>query len=318
MKIAAIDLGTNACLLLIAEIDQDGIIEVLHQEQRLPRLGKSVDRLRHIPSSSFPPIASILREYAQIASEFNVTHIAACATSAVRDAANSGDFIQAMERASGIRLEVISGEDEALLTFKGARSGLAPDILNPLVIDIGGGSTELSYPVPGTHNGNTKLIHASLEIGAVRLTERFFKHSPPAPTEVASARNLIVEELSGVRNPGFERFTAVGVAGTLTTLAALDQGLSSPDAEKIRGYVLPLARVGGWLQRLVELSGAEIRRLSESTAGREDILAAGVLILHEILTHFRIPEVLVSERGLRFGVVLREWERLRKTGAEGR
>ena len=309
MKIAAIDIGTNTCLLLVAEVGRDGTVQTLHQEQRLPRLGRSVDRDNLIDPGIFPLIASILIEYKCISAKHGAETLVACATSAVRDASNQRVFLDEIERLSGIRVEVLSGEAEALLTYKGAIGGLPALQGSIMVLDIGGGSTELSHPVPGTHNGSTRLTHYSFQIGAVRLTERFFRHSPPARSELASARALILEELAPVRNPGFERYTLVGVAGTVTTLACLDQELASFDPSRVRGYLLPYERVARWLGRLATLSSEQIEGLSSAARGRADILTAGTLILHEIMSIYRIGSVMTSDRGLRYGVVLREWER---------
>ncbi len=309
MKIAAIDIGTNTCLLLVAEIDDAGNIETLHEEQRLPRLGRAVDREHRIDPGSFANISSILIEYKAIALQFGALHIAACTTSAVRDASNQKEFLAEMERSAGIAIDVLAGEEEALLTYKGTLGGLPVGAYNVMVIDIGGGSTELSYAIPGTHNGSTKLTRFSFQLGAVRLTERFFRHSPPESAEIESARSLILEELAPVRNPGFEQFTMVGVAGTVTTLACLDQELPCFDAARVRAYVMPYSRVARWLHRLSALTAEQIESLSSSASGRADVLTAGTLILHEIMSLYRISSVMASDRGLRYGLVVREWER---------
>jgi exopolyphosphatase/guanosine-5'-triphosphate,3'-diphosphate pyrophosphatase len=309
MRIAAVDLGTNTCLLLVAEVADDGTIIPLHDEQRLPRLGRSVDHTGVIHADALPRIAAVLSEFTEIASSYGVHHLHVCATSALRDARNAPEFVHTVKAATGVSIEIISGEEEALLTFKGAVSGLPPSREDFMVLDIGGGSTEISYPTPGTRNGSTKLEQYSLQIGAVRLTERMFKHSPPSAPELSSARALILEELAPVRNPGFEHFSAVGVAGTATTLACLDQGLRAFDARRVSGYVLSYERVAEWLGRLSRLSASEIAALSEATEGREDILTAGVLILHEIMAIYRLRALKVSERGLRYGIALREWAR---------
>lgn len=309
MKIAAVDLGTNTCLLLIAEITRSGTIRPLHQEQRLPRLGTSVDGTGVIHSDAADRIASVLREYLEISKKHGITSLTVCATSALRDARNAREFIDSVKRSTGVLIEVISGEEEALLTYKGALSGLPPTDEDLLVLDIGGGSTELSFPIPGTRNGSTKLEHYSFQIGAVRITERMLKHSPPLPAELASARELILEELAPVRNPGFERFAAVGVAGTVTTLACLDQRLPAFDLGQVTGYGLSYDSVARWLGRLARMSGPEIASLSLATEGRADILTAGVLILHEVMSVFRLRSIRASERGLRYGIALREWTR---------
>jgi exopolyphosphatase/guanosine-5'-triphosphate,3'-diphosphate pyrophosphatase len=146
----------------------------------------------------------------------------------------------------------------------------------------------------------------------VRLTERYLKHSPPLPEELQSARTVIVEELSQVRNPGFISYKFIGVAGTATTLACLDQQLIEFEVAKVAGYQLHVDRVVLWLTKLLSLDSSSIRRLSNATEGRADILTAGVLILHECMKHFQFSSILVSERGLRYGLIQREWERIEK------
>jgi exopolyphosphatase/guanosine-5'-triphosphate,3'-diphosphate pyrophosphatase len=309
MKIAAVDLGTNTCLLLVAEVSEDGVLTTLRGEQRLPRLGTLVDSTGMIHEAAFDRVAAVLKEYSSIARGHGIPVLTVCATSALRDARNAPLFLERIRSELGIVIEVISGEEEALLTYKGALCGLNESAADRLVIDIGGGSTEISHPVPGTRNGSTKLVRYSLQIGAVRLTERLLKHAPPHPSELSSARELIMEELAQVRNPGFERFEAVGVAGSVTTLACLDQGLDAFDAAKVGGYLLRFDRVDAWLRRIAQMAPEEIRALSTATAGREDIMTAGLLILREIMAVYRIGSIRVSEKGLRYGIVLREWAR---------
>jgi len=310
MIVAAIDIGTNTLLLLVAEIDENGSIRQMEHQQRLPRLGRDVDRTGAIGIAAFDRIAWIVREYKNLAQQLHADKIITCATSAVRDASNRDEFRNFIEKSTGIGLEILSGDEEAVLSYRGALSGVNRP--GPFVVlDIGGGSTEIIYQQPGGGNGNAVLHRFSLQIGAVRLTERYFKHDPPLPAEIESAKSLIVEELSQIRNPGFQNLTLVGVAGTVTTLACLDQGLEEFDVEKVAGFTLTGEHVAQWISRLTGMTAREISALSNTTSGRADILTAGTLILHEVMSHFRFPSVVVSERGLRFGVVLREWERSR-------
>ena len=310
VRIASIDIGTNTVLLLIADIDERGFILPIHHEQRLPRLGKDVDRNRRIHISAFDRISWIITEYKNLARQHRAERIVACATSAVRDASNRDEFLSFLESTTGISVQVLSGEDEALWTFRGVVSGF-PDIANPsAVLDIGGGSTEISYSNPNEHNGNLRVNRYSLQAGSVRLTEKFFKHEPPLPAEIESARQYILEELSQVHNPGFGNYRLLGVAGTVTTLACMDQRLEEFDIEKVAGYRMDQQRVAAWLTRLSRMGSHEIRSLSNTTDGRADILTAGVLILNEIMDLFRFPSLTVSERGLRYGLALKEWERV--------
>mgnify|MGYP003341270858 CR=1 FL=1 len=309
MKLAAVDLGTNTCLLLVAEIAPDGTVVTLQGEQRLPRLGSSVDATGMMHPAAQERVAAVLREYVQIARSHGIDTLTVCATSALRDAKNSHEFRQQIKAALGVEIEVLSGDEEAMWTYRGALCGLPDREQDRLVIDIGGGSTELSHPVPGTRNGSTRLTRYSLQLGAVRLTERHLKHSPPSPAEIGSARTFLIEELAQVHNPGFSRYAVVAVAGTATTLACLDQGLPAFDAARVSGYRLSFAAVATWCDRLCRMSAQEIAALSGATEGRADILGAGALILREIMDLYRIDAVEVSEKGLRYGIALREWSR---------
>jgi exopolyphosphatase/guanosine-5'-triphosphate,3'-diphosphate pyrophosphatase len=311
MRIASIDIGTNTVLLLVAEVEAGGTIVPIANEQRLPRLGRDVDHRQRISIGAYDRIAWIVQEYTNLALQYRADRIVACATSAVRDASNREEFLAYIKSATGIDVEVLTGEEEAELSYRGTVNGFPHLTRTAVVLDIGGGSTEMSYPLPGSHNGNSRLVHYSMQIGAVRLTERYLKHSPPAPTEIDSAREFIIEELSPVRNPGFAQYQLVGVAGTVTTLACLDQHLTDFDVERVSGYRLGFERVAEWFGRLSSMASTEIRSLSRATEGREDILTAGVLILNVVMRNFGFQDVLVSERGLRHGLALREADRLR-------
>jgi len=307
MRIAALDIGTNTVLLLVADIDAGGTIHPVRHLQRFPRLGKDVDRNGSIHPEAFERLVAVIDEYAAVARTLNAERIVACATSALRDAANREDLLAYVKSKTGIMPEVLSGADEALLTFRGGLSGLAGAGGMAAVIDVGGGSTEISYGMERASRGED-LYRVSFQLGSVRLTERFFRHDPPARDELRSAGELIGEECSKFGAVGPADALLVGVAGTATTLACLDQGLMEFDVGKVRGYVLSRERIGRWQERLSRLTTGEIRALSAATEGRADILTAGVLILHGFMERLGWEALTVSERGLRYGIILREWE----------
>ncbi|HEV8538252.1 MAG TPA: Ppx/GppA family phosphatase [Bacteroidota bacterium] len=309
MRISCIDIGTNTVLLLVADIDENGIIHPVEELQRIPRLGKDVDGRNMIHVASFDRVAWIVNEYKNLSNQLGAAKILAAATSAVRDASNRDEFIEYIRSATGLTVEVLPGDEEALWTYRGAVSGV-PKTSRPLVVlDIGGGSTEVSFPYSTSHNGGERLQRYSFQIGSVRLTERYFKHHPPTAAEIESAVQLIREEFSQVRNPGFEQYRLVAVAGTATTLACLAQQLREFDVSRVSGYTIEYNVVEEWTVKLARMSPQQVLSLSGATEGRSDILAAGVLILNESMKHFGFRTVIVSERGLRFGLVLREWER---------
>ncbi len=310
MKIAAIDIGTNTVLLLIAELDSDGKPHFLHHEQRTPRLGKNVDAEKRIGIGAFDRIAWIVNVYKNIAQQWQAERIVSAATSAVRDASNREEFLAYLKQVTGIDTEVLSGEEEARLTFIGALSGL-PGAHNYTVLDIGGGSTEFTY----AEHGTSKLHRNSFQIGSVRLTERYFKHQPPLQEESKRAREVILHELKAVEPSILKGYELAGVAGTVTSLACFDQGLQEFDVEKVSGYKLSYDRVGYWLGKLSSKTPREIRKLSAVAEGREDILIAGALILASAMEFYEFSAVTVTERGLRYGLAIREWEKATGRGS---
>ncbi|MBA4313358.1 MAG: Ppx/GppA family phosphatase [Chlorobiaceae bacterium] len=302
MRIAAVDIGTNTILLLIADVDDNGNIHLLDHQQQFPRLGSNVDGSQIINPEIFDKVASIINDYKTISHNLRVDSFIVCATSAVRDAANQNIFLDFIESECGCKIMVLSGKEEAELTFLGGTSGFRFPPEETVVLDIGGGSTEITQYISGELKGE------SLQIGAVRLTERFFLHSPPTNLEIKSAKEDIAAHLSLIQNPPSSLKFVVGVAGTLTTLACLAQGIKHFQIEKIRGYHLSPRNVDLWTATLLSLVPTEILKLSDATIGRVDIIGTGALILDEMIKKFGFQDIIVSERGLRHGMVLKEWK----------
>jgi exopolyphosphatase/guanosine-5'-triphosphate,3'-diphosphate pyrophosphatase len=303
MTIAVIDIGTNTVLLLIARIDKSGQIETNVYEQRVPRLGKGVDAERNLASDSIQRVIDVLKEYKAITARFTLDKTVVAGTSAVRDARNKAELADRIKRELGFDLEVLSGEDEALWTYRGAISGM-PEVQKATVVDIGGGSTEII--VGGGSSINSKI---SLNVGSVRLTERFFKHDPPTHPEMEAAITWVEDELAKPKDFDFAGTTLVGTAGTATSLAILDQGLREFSIHAIMNYRLKLENVHALFRRLRSMSSLEILSLSAVMEGRSDVISAGVLILREIMAHYKFNELIVSERGVRYGLAIREWEK---------
>ncbi len=298
--VAAIDIGTNTVLLLVAAPDPRGLITPVLDLHRVPRLGAGVDSRKFLHPDSIARAIAVLKEFREAALAHNAGRIIACATSAVRDAGNRGDFIEEVRRTTGLSVEVLSGEEEAILSFHGALSGLTVD--HPLlVLDIGGGSTELTW---GDANGIS--FRASFDLGAVRLTERCFHHDPPLPEEIARASDVI-DDILAHRTYGFPRNTQlIAVAGTPTTLTTLARGLKTFSAKAIEGYTMQRDALEELWERLSRLPSAEIRALSEVCEGRADVMTAGTLILRRIMDRFGFRSMRVSDKGLRYGLILRE------------
>jgi exopolyphosphatase/guanosine-5'-triphosphate,3'-diphosphate pyrophosphatase len=302
MTISVIDIGTNTVLLLVAKVSANGTITPLVYEQRIPRLGKGVDAQRTLHPDSMARAIGALKEFRDLSAPFRPERTVVCGTSAVRDAANSAEFAGLVDKETGYRLEVLSGEEEALWTFRGGISGV-PGIESATVIDIGGGSTEI---IVGERSRIMQKI--SLDVGSVRLTERFLRHDPPAPDELEAALQ-IASTVLGQANFPFAGSTLVGVAGTATTLAILDQGLRTFDVRAVTNYRLTMEAVDRLYAKLREMNASAIRALSSAMEGRADVIVAGALILREAMKKFGFNEAVVSERGLRYGLALREAEK---------
>ncbi|NTW55459.1 MAG: Ppx/GppA family phosphatase [Chlorobiaceae bacterium] len=307
-RVACIDIGTNTALLLIADLEpESGTVHPLFHKQTIVRLGKNVDAEKNIDAEAFERLIGCLGEYAAISRDHGCESIVAAGTSALRDAANRDAIIGETARRTGITIECISGHDEAELTFFGAVAGM-PDVPEPFtVIDIGGGSTEISM---GSLSSVTRSI--SLDIGSVRLTERIFTSLPPSRREIDEAQRTLNEALASGITPFFASRTNVyGVAGTLTSIAQLAQGLRHFDPQKVHQYALTYPQVHTILETLEQSTLQEIVAMGVPE-GRADVITMGTLILHQFMRMLGVAEIRVSIQGLRFGLAQRELLRLRE------
>jgi exopolyphosphatase/guanosine-5'-triphosphate,3'-diphosphate pyrophosphatase len=303
MRVAAIDIGTNTILLLIAEIQAGGITTILHDEQVIARLGKGVDADRVINHETFQRVESFLLQYKTTCDGFNVDRICAVGTSAVRDAMNRNDFIAFIKEKTGIEIEILSGDDEAQWTYRGGISEFTGKGERFSVIDIGGGSTEIIL-------GDSTNIHTkvSVDLGSVRITERILKSSPPEIEALITAHDFITSHIPKEQVVDIPETFAIGVAGTLTTLAAMHQQLPEYLPGKVSGYVLTAADVGSIFGLLKDKSPSQIALFPQISAGRADILLAGIMILMGYMEISGLQQITVSDRGLRFGIIYREIE----------
>lgn len=305
--------------MLIADLRDDGAIRTLRDEIAFPRLGKGVDESGLISPEATNRALSVLKEYQSLSVKLGSGKIIACGTSALRDSRNSDEVISRIRHETSIDVEVLSGEDEAHWTFLGAliqeddsSSKLAPNQGRFAVIDIGGGSTEVTL-------GTSQHVEKSLSfgLGCVRLTERFLRSTPPTSEELERARACARSALSGLHDIDTIRCELVGVAGTITTLAALDQNLSKFEADKVDGYVLGLDRIIEIFEQLRPQTLAQIRSSPIISSGRADVLLAGILILIEFMAICRFDRITTSSKGLRYGLILREFERMKGVGKKG-
>ncbi len=286
--------------MLIADIHPGGWLYVVHEEHEIARLGRGVDQRKRISPESIERAASILSRYKTISEWYDVDRIIACATSAVRDASNRDEFLREIEERIGITISVIDGKKEAELTYLGAVSGLlGADTGQPFaVLDIGGGSTELTIG-----KGRLPKSKMSVDMGCVRLTERILKTSPPTRGAFKEAEFLLADTFKNY--PQLDDATRlVGVAGTMTTLASLDLKLTTFDRHKVAGHNLTLTRVEELLDELCSKSLDELRAYPQILEGRGDVLLAGILILVTVMRQVGAKRITVSDRGLRYGLAL--------------
>lgn len=300
MVFSTIDIGTNTILMVTLAIGPDGTIEVLGDEHAIARLGRGVDATRTILPETFNRLEQFLLRYRSISQSLGAERIMAFGTSALRDARNREQFIQAMYERTGIRIELLSGKEEAELTYRGALFGFPSDARRQAVIDIGGGSTEIAV---GTRQQLEQSI--SIDIGAVRITERFLTKLPATSEQIEAARTYARDELQ----KGFELppdAELIGVAGTVTTLGAIIARHPSFDAEELNGLRMNSTEIGEITRNLLRMPIEQIMDLNGVHPDRADILPGGALILDEFLRLRDIPIITVSTRGVRYGVALRE------------
>ncbi len=298
--VAAIDCGTNSTRLLVA----DTAARPLERLTNITRLGEGVDATGTLTSDAIERSLSVLAEYRRIMDGFGVVRGRLVATSAARDASNGDQFLDAAGKATGLSPEMLTGLEEGRLSMAGAVSNLDPSGGPFLVLDIGGGSTEL---VTGSGPEDPDLTAVSLQLGCVRITERYLVSNPPTPIELTSAEVMVGEMLDRVTTE-HPRFLAahrlVGLAGTVTTLASLQLGLDEYERDRIHHAVLSVAEVNDWYRTLAsEVRSARLDRAG-MVAGREDVIVGGAMILAEVMTRFGFDECLVSEADILDGMVI--------------
>jgi exopolyphosphatase/guanosine-5'-triphosphate,3'-diphosphate pyrophosphatase len=302
-RVAAVDIGTNSVRLLVAEVDgtspRDAKVVPLDRRMRITRLGQGVDRARALAPEAIERTAAVLREYRGVLDDLGVTAVRATATSAARDSSNRDDFFAAAHEALGVTPELLSGDDEAALSFLGATADL--DALAPyLVVDIGGGSTEF---VLGT-DAPTGLV--SLDMGCVRITEQYLGSDPPSPEELSNAVSAVRDLVADVPRvvPGAtDAATLVGLAGTVTTVAAVELGIPEYDPDRIHHFVLTRAAAEDVFRTLATESAAQRRHNPGLEAGRVDVIVGGTAVLVGIFRVLGFEQMLVSEADILDGLV---------------
>src|SRR5215210_3870314 len=289
MRVGAVDLGTHTTRLLVADV-ADGRIDEVERDLRFTKLGEGVDERRRLLPLPIARVRNTLSDYRRRIEALGAERTLAVGTSAVRDAENGEAFLGEIEWSYGFTPRLLTGDDEAQLSFLGATTDRESGD-ETLVIDIGGGSTELI-----TGDG----FHVSLDVGSVRLTERFLHSDPPSRDELGAC----AEHIRSVLPPPLAHANAIGVAGTITTLAALDLGLDEYDSDRVHGHRIAAAAAAGLLDGLAALPLEERKNVPALEPERAPVIVAGALILRELLDWGDLDEIEASERDLLHGIAL--------------
>jgi exopolyphosphatase/guanosine-5'-triphosphate,3'-diphosphate pyrophosphatase len=307
-RLAGVDIGTLTCRLLIADLSPGGRLMEVRSERRILRLGEGVDRTKQLNVEAMDRVIHCLMEWREIIDASHVDAGTAVATSAVRDAENRDEFLDRVKRETGFEVELISGEEEARRTLLGIRSGLPVGVTDVLALDIGGGSTEFILDRLGQNP-----VERSIDVGVVRLCERLLHHDPPTEEEVRKARELVTREMkTAVADMGnYDTATFVGTAGTITSLAAMAQRLRAYEPARIHNYRLQLDIIQELEHTLLSRKKADRLGLPGLEVGREEMIAAGAIIVRTIMETLGISNVLVSDLGLREGVLIQLLQRVR-------
>jgi Exopolyphosphatase len=297
MKIASIDIGTNTVILLIAEIKNNHIIS-LKNEYRVPRIGKGLEHSRNISAEKITLLIQILSEYNDIIKSYNCELVLAIGTNAFRISSNASEIIKLIKDKFGIEINIVTSLKEAEYSFLGAVSDYYNDNNDNLIIDIGGGSTEL---IAGKMN-EIKYIN-SFQTGVVSGTEQFFRHDPPLLFEISNYDNFLSSTFVNIDIS--KNVRAIAIAGTPTTLACIQKGLKVYNEDEVEGSILTQCDVFRLKEELYNLSSTQIKKkYSQVVSGREDVLLAGTIILHKLMKLLNLKELLVSTKGIRYGVIV--------------
>lgn len=295
--VAAIDCGTNSTRLLVRSPSGDTLERIM----RITRLGKGVDSTGRLDPAAIERTIEVLADFRRVMDGFGVERVRMSATSAARDAANSADFFDAAEAVVGVRPELLSGREEGELSFLGATSELDPSLGPFLVVDIGGGSTEFSY---GTTDCEATL---SLDIGCVRLTEKYLHHDPPRPEELTaclSVAEVFLDDVLRAIPAAAESPAFVGLAGTITTVAAVEIGLQTYDRDRIHHFRLTKAAAEDVFRTLATESLEERKENPGLDPERADVIVGGTCILVTIMRRLGFEECLVSEADILDGLAI--------------
>jgi exopolyphosphatase / guanosine-5'-triphosphate,3'-diphosphate pyrophosphatase len=301
MLLAGIDIGTLTCRLLVAEVHPTGEFKVVDADRRILRLGEGVDQHKRLSQAAMDRVVATLKDWKAKTAQYPLDGAVVVATSAVRESDNRQDFLARITQETGWEVEVLTGEEEARRTLLGLCFGLPPAITDFLGLDIGGGSTECIL----AQEGKAPVV-ISLDLGVVRLLEQGFHHDPPTAQEIHKAEASIDRELAKVSKAfgPLPRIPLVGTAGTVTTLAAMAQGLPKYVSARVHNYELTLPIIKRLEKDLTAKTGPQRLASPGLEPGREYVIVAGIVILRRVMESFGFDTCRVSDFGLREGIVV--------------
>lgn len=297
-RVAVIDIGSNSTRLLIADID--GGVSVIERQSRVTRLGRGVDLSGQLSDEAIEAACEAIADYVEICARHGAERITAIATSAVRDASNGGAFVAELRERFALSAQVLGGEEEARLTYRGATAEERPTVPT-LIIDIGGGSTEM---IVGS--GEEIAFHTSLQAGVVRHTERHISGDPPTAVELEELAGDVRTLISGAlpERPEAKALAGIAVAGTPTSLAAVELGLEPYDPSRVHGHLLSLATIQRLLSQFASVSLAERQAIPGLHPDRAPTIITGCVILIEAMRAFSLDRIQVSEHDILYGMAL--------------
>ena len=298
-RVATIDIGTNTVLLLVAERGPGGALVAVEEHATITRLGQGVDHTRVLAPEAIARTNACLSDYAAIIQRLGAEHVAVVGTSAMRDAGGGDEVRRHVKESLGVDARTISGDEEARLTFGGALSGLTvPGDGRVVVFDIGGGSTEV---VDGDHRTRQVTYAHSFDVGSVRLTERHVASDPPTDAELAAVAKNARDVFSAIPDSA-RGAPIVGIAGTITTLAAVSLAMATYDGARVHGHTLGVDELRRVVDRLARLPLAQRKNVIGLEPKRADVIVAGGIVALALLERINATSLTISDRGVRWGL----------------
>ncbi len=297
-RVAVIDVGTNSSRLLVADVAEGRVVREVERRSRVTRLGRGVDLSGRLAAEAIEDVCAAIGEYVELTRELGAEAVDAIATSAVRDAANGGAFIAELRERFDLSARVLDGDEEAQLTYLGATSEHSPK-RPTVVVDIGGGSTEM---IVG--RGEEIEFHTSLQVGVVRHTERHISSDPPTAAELEALATDVRGAIEKALPADLTAEEGIAVAGTPTSLAAIEMALETYDPERVHGHVLELPSIQRMLSSLASVPLAQRVKVTGMHPDRAPTIVAGVVILVETMRAFGLERITVSEHDILYGTAI--------------